>query len=64
MTVREWWDNARELDQAAVLARLRLDRGLAGIPWAFLSQEVQCILARRVRINEPLLDPTWRRDQD
>jgi hypothetical protein len=63
MLVRTWWDNARECDQAAVLAELRLNRSLAGIPWAFLPEEVHFLLARRVRINEQLLDPEWRRDQ-
>jgi hypothetical protein len=61
MTVRAWWDNARERDQEAVLIRLGLDRNLAGVPWAFLPEEVQCILARRVRINAALLVPGWRR---
>jgi hypothetical protein len=61
MPVRAWWDNAKECDQTAVLAELRLDRSLAGIPWAFLPQEVQSILARRVRINAEQLDPHWRR---
>jgi hypothetical protein len=32
MTVRAWWDNARERDQTAVLLRLRLDQELVGIP--------------------------------
>jgi hypothetical protein len=63
MTVRAWWDNARESDQAAVLAELRLDRSTAGIPWAFLPEEVQCILVRRVRINPEELDPQWRRGE-
>jgi hypothetical protein len=61
MTVRAWWDNAKECDQAAVLAELRLDRSLAGIPWAFLPKDIQSILARRVRINAEELDPKWRR---
>jgi hypothetical protein len=48
-----------------VLVRIGLDRGLAGIPWAFLPEEVQWILVRRVRINPEELDPKWRRaEQD
>jgi hypothetical protein len=61
MTVRAWWDNAKDCDQEAVLTRLGLDRSLAGIPWAFLPNEMQCLLSRRVRINEQQLDPQWRR---
>jgi hypothetical protein len=61
MSVRAWWDNAKEHDQEAVLTRLGLDRSLAGIPWAFLMEDVQCILARRVRINAEELDPDWQR---
>jgi hypothetical protein len=61
MTVRAWWDNARESDQGSVLGRLGLDRGLTGIPWFFLPKEVQCILTRRVRIHDEQLDPEWRR---
>jgi hypothetical protein len=65
MTVRAWWDNARERDQAAVLAELQLDRSLAGIPRTFLPEEVQCILVWRVRINAEELDPKWQRaEQD
>jgi hypothetical protein len=41
MSVRAWWDNAKEHDQEAVLTRLGLDRSLAGIPWAFLMEDVQ-----------------------
>ena len=61
MAVRAWWDNAKDRDQEAVLTRLGLDRSLAGIPWAFLPEEVQCILVRRVRINAEKLDPDWQR---
>jgi hypothetical protein len=61
MDVRAWWDNVREGDQVAVLVRLVLDSSLAGIPWAFLPQEVQSLLARRVRINAAELDRNWRR---
>lgn len=61
MTVRTWWDNAKERDQATVLARLGLDRELRGVPWAFLPDEVKEQLNRRVRINAALLTPGWRR---
>src|SRR6266545_1614176 len=61
MTVRAWWDNAKEGDQEAVLRKLGLDRSLAGIPWAFLPEEVQYVLARRVRINAEELDSNWQR---
>ena len=61
MTVRAWWDNAKDCDQVAVLIRLGLDRSLAGIPWAFLPEEVQCILVQRVRINAGGLDSDWQR---
>lgn len=61
MTIRVWWDNAKECDQEAVLMRLGLDRDLAGIPWAFLPEDVQYILAHRVRINAVKLDPAWQR---
>jgi hypothetical protein len=65
MTVRAWWDNARECDQEAVLTRLGLDHDLAGIPWAFLPEDMQRILVRHVRINPEELDPQWRRaEQD
>ena len=64
MTVLAWWDNAKECDQEAVLMKLGLDHDLAGIPWAFLPEEVQYILARRLRINEQLLDPQWRRVEE
>jgi hypothetical protein len=59
--IRRWWDNAREDDQAAVLMRLQLNSELAGVPWAFLPEQVQSLLARRVRINEQLLTPGWRK---
>jgi hypothetical protein len=61
MDVRAWWDNAREGNQTAVLSRLKLDRELAGIPWALLSEEVQSILVQRVRIKVEQLDPHWKR---
>lgn len=61
MPVRVWWDNARELDQEAVLIRIGLELSLVGIPWAFLPAEVQFILTQRVRINAAELDPKWRR---
>ena len=61
MTVRAWWDNAKKCDQEAVLMNLGLDRDLAGIPWAFLLEEVQCTLARRVRIHGERLAHNWRR---
>jgi hypothetical protein len=61
MMVRAWWDNARARDQEAVMIGLRLDRDLAGIPWAFLPEEVQSILARRLRINADRLASDWQR---
>jgi hypothetical protein len=61
MTVRAWWDNAKECDQEAVLLKLGLDRDLASIPWAFLPEEVQSILARRLRINADCLASDWQR---
>ena len=61
MTIRTWWDNAKERDQAAVLIHLHLEHELAGVPWAFLPEEVRYILARRVRINAALLVSGWRR---
>jgi hypothetical protein len=61
MTVLAWWDNAKECDQEAVLMKLGLDRDLAGIPWAFLPEEVQSILARRLRINADRLALDWQR---
>jgi hypothetical protein len=61
MDVRDWWDNAKERDQTAVLIRLGLDCVLADIPWAFLPKAVQSILIRRVRIDPALLAPDWRR---
>jgi hypothetical protein len=56
-----WWDNAKQCDQAAVLVELWHNRCLAGIPWAFLPQEVQPLLAQRVRIKAEQLDPNWQR---
>ena len=52
MDVRTWWDQASEQDQDAVLANLHIDRELAGIPWAFLPEDVQAVLARRIRIRQ------------
>jgi len=63
MDVRAWWDNAKDCDQEAVLIRLGLDSDLAGIPWAFLPEEVQSLLARCVRITAEQLDPHWRRTE-
>jgi hypothetical protein len=65
MPVRTWWNNAKEHDQEAVLTRLGLDCSLTGIPWAFLPDQIQSLLARRVRIKTEQLDPDWRRaEQD
>lgn len=61
MTVRAWWDNARERNQAAILVHLGLDPELAGVPWAFLAVEVQQTLTRRIRINSSLLTPGWKK---
>jgi hypothetical protein len=61
MTVRLWWDNARERDQVAVLIHLHLDPELAGVPWAFLPKVVQNILVQRVRINVSSLEPGWKK---
>jgi hypothetical protein len=61
MTVRAWWDNAREHDQEAVLTRLGLGRELSGVPWAFLPDEVRELLIRRVRIHQSRLAADWRR---
>jgi hypothetical protein len=61
VTVREWWDNAKEHDQVALLNRLGIDRALAGVPWAFLDQEVQDELIRRVKIDVSRLALDWRR---
>jgi hypothetical protein len=61
MEVREWWTFAKQSDQAAVLIRLGLDPALAGIPSAFLPEDVQDILIRRVRIDPDLLAPDWKR---
>lgn len=63
MTVREWWDNAKEHDQIALLNRLRIEGALAGVPWAFLDQEVQDELIRRVKIDVSRLALDWRRSQ-
>ena len=49
--VRRWWDQTSESDQDAVLANLRLCRAMAGVPWAFLPEDVQIFLARRLRIK-------------
>jgi hypothetical protein len=59
--VREWWDNAKEHDQIAVLNRLEIDHSLAGMPWAFLPDEVKEQLIRRVRINAQMLAPGWKK---
>jgi hypothetical protein len=61
MTVSAWWDNAKECDQEAVLTRLGLGHDLAGIPWAFLPEEVQFVLVRRLRINADHLASDWQR---
>jgi hypothetical protein len=61
MNVRQWWDLAREDDQEAVLLNLLIDRELAGMPWAFLPDEVKELLIRRVRIHADQLDPDWQR---
>jgi hypothetical protein len=44
--------------------RHNLDRSLAGIPWAFLPQEIQHVLTRRIYINEQLLDSEGQRDPE
>jgi hypothetical protein len=44
-----------------VLRRLRLDCALVGISWAFLPDEIQDILNRRVRIHDEKLADDWRR---
>ena len=65
MTVRAWWDNARERDQAAVLIHLELDPEMAGVPWVFLPDAVKKLLTCRVRINSEQLDSDWQRaEQD
>jgi len=61
MTVREWWDNARERDQATVLVGLLFDHELAGVPWVFLPDEAKEALIWRVRIKEHALAQDWRR---
>jgi hypothetical protein len=56
MTVRAWWDVASERDQETVLRRLRLSVGLVSVPWAFLPEEVQALLLRRLRIDPAKLE--------
>ncbi len=56
MCVRDWWDRATERDQDAVLYHVGEPRGWAGVPWAFLPDEVQQVLTRRIRIHEDQLE--------
>jgi hypothetical protein len=60
--VRRWWDQiASERDQDAVLYHTQLDRDLAGVPWAFLPEEVQQVLTRRVSLDLEALKRAGRR---
>ena len=61
MRVRDWWNQASEKDQDAVLANLKEPRGWAGCPWAFLPEELQEVMTRRLRINPAALKQPGQR---